>query len=248
MAHPRKTWRWIDRLFGCAFLAALLMAALSAYPGGLRAAEVAPRATEPRPVAGFDAIRVEGGIDLKLEPADAARVVVSAPADALSAIETRVDRDRTLRVRWTPGSTPRGTASVQVYAPTVRAVAVEGSGEVEIASLRAPSLSLSSSGAGRVRARQLQLDALSLSVSGAGDVLLSGQATRWRVAVSGSARVTADELLADDVTIDISGSGQAAVQARRTLTAAVSGTGSVLYRGSPAVTQAVSGSGSVRPR
>lgn len=254
MTKTRNPWHWIDRLFGATVGVSLLMAVLTAWSGSSHAAETlvgdGQRTTDVRTVGEFASIGVEGGIELKFRQADAVRVAVTADSNLLSALETRVDADKTLRVRWKPGTSVRTRSAplVEVQAPSLRAVACAGSGRVEIEALRAPSFTLSVSGSGDVRARDLAHDELVISVAGSGDVHVAGRSARLKISVAGSGDVKAADLAADDVTVDVSGSGDAAVQAARTLAVSVAGSGHVVYSGSPAVTQAVAGSGSVRKR
>ncbi len=232
----------------------LLLALVAAWPEAAQAGETVAgngqRTSESRTVGEFQAIAVTGGIDLKLKQAESTRVTVHGDSNVVPWVELSLDADKTLRVRWKRGATvrTRSPVVVEVAAPLVRAIATEGSSDVDIDALKVPQFALAISGSGDVRTRGLQHDELTVGITGSGDVKLAGASTRVRISVSGSGDVDAAELAASDVTVNISGSGDAAVRASRALNVSVAGSGHVVYSGSPALTQAIAGSGSVRPR
>lgn len=232
----------------------LMMAVLTAWPeaawGADNPGSTGQRVEQPRSVEPFTAIALSGQIDLRLHQADATSVTVKAEPAVASLVETAVDGKQTLHVRLKRGAAvPRSTTvTVEVAAPTVRAVTAKGAGQVQIDGLRSPEFSVSVSGAGDVRARGLQVTDMSLAIIGSGDVQATGEATRLRVSISGSGDVKASDLRATEVSVNISGSGAAQVHAERSLAVAIAGSGDVSYSGSPAVSQSVAGSGSVRKR
>ena len=245
---------WIDRLFGLALAGTLAMAALTALPGPALAADTVvgsgQAASEPRTVGEFNAIAVSGGIRLKVRQGPTAAVVVSADNNLLPLLDTVVDGDKILQLRWKKGSSlrTRSRASVDVVAPQLRAVSSSGSADIDLDTMKSPQLALSISGSGDIRARGLANDELSIAISGSGDVQAAGQAGRLRVKIAGSGDVKTDALQADDVSVRIAGSGDASVRADKTLDVSVAGSGDVVYSGNASVTHKVAGSGSVRKR
>lgn len=207
-------------------------------------------ASETRNTGEFNAIRLDGSMALKLRQGSTPSVVVHGDSNLLPLIETVVERDKSLQLRWKRGVSVRSHASVyvEVVAPQVHAVASAGSGDIEIDTMRVPRLSLSIKGAGDLRAKDLASDELAISIAGSGDLKLSGQSTRLTIEVSGSGDIDAGELRSDDVTIGIAGSGDAVVHASRKLVANIAGSGDVRYSGDPSVQQSIAGSGSVRKR
>ena len=207
-------------------------------------------ASESRAVAEFTAIALSGGMSLKLKQGSPASVVVHGDSNLLPLVETVVEGNQSLHLRWKRGVSVRSQVpvAVEVIAPQVQAISSAGSGNIEIDTMKVPRLSLSIKGSGAVRAKRLHTEALAISIAGSGDLELAGQAVRMAIEMSGSGDVDAGELRSDEVTIGIAGSGGALVHASRKLVASIAGSGEVLYSGDPSVRRSIADSGSVRKR
>jgi hypothetical protein len=207
-------------------------------------------ASETRTPGEFSGIRLAGGMALKLKQGSPAAVVVHGDSNLLILIETVIEGDKSLQLRWKRGTSVRTQSPtwVEVVAPQVRAVASAGSGDIEIDTMKVPRLALSMKGSGDLRAKGLQNDELLIGIAGSGELTLAGQATRVAIDLSGSGNIEAGDLRADEVTVGIAGSGSAVVHAARKLVASIAGSGDVLYSGEPTVQRAIAGSGSVRKR
>jgi len=245
-------WRAARALRSSWWPAALIAAAVLGHPAA-RADVIAGNgkaASETRAAAEFHAIRLHGGIALQLRQGSPASVVVHADSNLLSLIDSQVDGERTLHLRWQRGTSVRVRAPtrVEVTAPQIHAVSSIGSGDITIEAMKVPRLAVSIRGSGDVQAQALDTDELTLSIAGSGDVRAAGRSTRLRIDVSGSGSADASALPADDVTVSIAGSGDAAVHAARALAVSIAGSGDVTYSGEPTVRRAIAGSGSVRKR
>ncbi len=102
-------------------------------------------ASQSRTVADFNAIALNGSIALKLKQGNTASVVVRGDSNLLSLVETVVESNQSLQLRWKRGTSVRSQLPVvvEVTAPQVRAVASAGSGDIEIDAMKVPRLSLS---------------------------------------------------------------------------------------------------------
>ena len=102
-------------------------------------------ASQSRTVADFNAIALNGSIALKLKQGNPASVVVRGDSNLLSLVETVVESNQSLQLRWKRGTVARTQLPVvvEVTAPQVRAVASAGSGDIEIDAMKVPRLSLS---------------------------------------------------------------------------------------------------------
>lgn len=207
-------------------------------------------ASETRSTSEFNAIALQGDLALELHQGSPVAVVVHGDSNLLPLLESVVEPDRTLHLRWKRGISVRADSRtwVEVTAPQIRAVSSAGSGNTTIDTMKAPQMSVSISGSGSVHAKSLTGDVLSLSIAGSGGASLAGGATRLDVNLSGSGGVDAAGLRADDVRVSIAGSGDATVHAARTLAVNIAGSGSVTYSGEPTVQRAIVGSGQVRKR
>jgi hypothetical protein len=205
-------------------------------------------ATEVRNTGAFNAIGLRGSMELRLRQGSTPSVVVHGESNLLPLIETVVEGDKSLQLRWKRGVSVRSHAPiyVEVVAPQVHAVSSAGSGDIDIDTLKVPRLALSITGSGDLRARGLATDELAISIAGSGDVKLVGHAARMTIDLSGSGDVDARQLRSDDVSVGIAGSGDVTVHASRTLAVNIAGSGDVQYSGEPSVQRSIAGSGTVR--
>jgi hypothetical protein len=241
------------RLLTLVPLALSLLAGAALWPSGTASAATAGSgraATEARAVAPFEAIAVQGEIELVVRQSDAPSLAVTADDNLLPLLETVVEGG-TLKLRFRAGERvrPKTAPKVVVEATRLKAVSAAGSGNLRLDGLRAPAFALSIAGSSDAVLHGLQVDALQVSVAGSGDVHGDGSARTLKVSIAGSGDVDLTALQADEVRVSIAGSGDAAVTANRTLQASVAGSGDVRYRGNVAtVTTSVVGSGRVSRR
>lgn len=240
-------------------IAAALGAALLA-PAAARAADrvvgSGRTATEPRSVGDFEAISLNGSIDIIVRQGATTAVSATADDNLLPLLETFVEPAASgasgarLVVRWKPGTnlSTRNKALVIVVTPRLVALGSAGSGDARIESFSTPSLKLSLAGSGDAALAGLRAEEFQIAVAGSGDVKADGQAARLKITVAGSGDVMARELRADHVTVSIAGSGDVAVQAQKKLAVSIAGSGDVVYTGDAEVTRTVVGSGSVKRR
>ena len=210
-------------------------------------------ATETRALAEFQGIDLSGSMDLKVRQGTPQSVQVEADDKLLPLLETVVEgsgADARLKVRWKRGQSvhTRAKVVVTIVVPKLHAVALAGSGDLQLDALDTPALKLSISGAGDARFKELSTEDLVLSMSGSGDVAGQGKARRLKISIAGSGDVRLAELLSDEVRVSIAGSGDAAVNAQKTLEVSIAGSGDVTYVGTPSVKSSVAGSGSVTKR
>jgi hypothetical protein len=229
---------------GIGFLVATTPAAEAATSGSGR------MGTEKRAVSDFEAIAQDGAIDLIVRQTGKEGVEVSAEDNLLPLIETVVE-NRTLQVRFKRGERLRGHRNIRVTVDVIRlsAVAMAGSGDVQIEGVKTPSLKVALSGSSDARLLRLDTDALEVRISGSGDVLAEGRAGQVKLSIAGSGDAELADLVADDVSVRIAGSGDANVTANKSLDVSVAGSGDVRYGGMVAsVKSSIAGSGSIGRR
>lgn len=207
-------------------------------------------ATEVRAVAGFDAISLQGPIDLDLRQGAQDQVTVEAEDDVVPLVETTLT-GRTLKVRLKTGDlvAHREPVRVHVTARAVTSVATLGSGDVAVDGLQVPTFKLVLSGSSDVSIKGLATDAFDLRIAGSSDVTVAGRARQASLSIAGSGDAKMDDLASDDVTVSIAGSGDASVTANKSLTVSVAGSGDVRWGGTAtAVKVSNAGAGSVTRR
>lgn len=186
--------------------------------------------TEPRTVAGFSAVSLNGSGRLVIEQTGSESLTVTTDDNLLPHIKSDV-RNGTLEL----GST--------ISTPNLRPT------EEIIFKLTVKTLSgLEVSGSGKAEARGVSAERLDIRISGSGDIAAQGTASDLQLGISGSGGFRGEELKTQRTTARISGSGRAVIAVNQTLDATVSGSGSIEYTGAPQVSEHISGSGSVRGR
>lgn len=195
-------------------------------------------------ITSFDRIRVEGPYAVAVATGRAPFARAEGTADALDAIDLRVE-GRTLIVRQRSGSASRGGGApvrITVGTPDLRSASLIGSGSLQIDRLRGLAVELGLFGPGSLGVAELAADRVSASVQGSGSLTLSGKAKSATLIARGTPALRASGFEADEVTIAAEGAGEliVAVKSRATVTAA--GTAQVRLQGRPACLLKVSGS------
>ncbi|WP_310396889.1 head GIN domain-containing protein [Hymenobacter sp.] len=235
--HTKSIW---------ASLVVLAVGALSSFGGGRPDAQ-----RETRPVGAFTEVSLGGSARVVLKQGSPQSVVVEASAPDLAEFETVV-QDQQLRLRYRQDkdgmfrSRNRGPVTVYVTAPTLTALRVGGSGKLEVdGALKAEGMALAMSGSGNLQVPQLTATTLETAVSGSGDVVVSGSCPRHEIRISGSGNVKARELKTETSKVRISGSGNANVYASKAAEASISGSGNVRVAGGGQLSSSTRGSGRI---
>ena len=183
---------------------------------------------EPREVAGFSEVRVEGSGDVTIavDPAGVESLLVEAEDNLLPLLKSEV-RDGVLVLGVERDANISATRPIRY-----RLTAKELNGAAVV-------------GSGSVRASGINARDFDAAISGSGDMDLSGTADNIELTISGSGSYEAAHLRSKTARVKISGSGDATVNASEQLDAQISGSGSVRYSGDPKVEKHIAGSGSV---
>jgi hypothetical protein len=206
---------------------------------------------EARPLAGFDAIEVGGGIDLDVRQAAGFSVEVEAEGDPAEIITEL--RDDTLVIRrkssrsfffWNDDD-----ARVHVTLPTLASLTASGGSDVTTqGNFASDNLNLVASG-GSDLTIAVAAGSLEATASGGSDVRLSGTARSARVRSSGGSDVNASQLTAEDVDVNSSGGSDVMIAVRNSIVGSASGGSDVIYSGEPRTVDVdASGGSDVRRR
>jgi Putative auto-transporter adhesin, head GIN domain len=215
--------------------------------GGERVKGSGEAGSETRTPGSFDAIQLSGNFKVLVRQAGSESVELKADKNLLPLIETRLN-GKTLEITTKKGYQLSGALPMQIIVDmtVLRAVAVDGSGDIRVEPMKTPELTASIAGSGDIRFAELFSEKASFKVAGSGDILAKGRVNSLTVSVAGSGDVKAAELAADEVKISIAGSGDAQVQANKLLKISIAGSGDVRYVGSPEISSSVAGSGSIK--
>jgi hypothetical protein len=201
------------------------------------------RSSEPRQAAGFSSIVANGSVDIHVVVGPEYSVTVRCE-DAKSSryVETRVDGDRLIVDAKMPEHHWMGLVhyssdeecSVDVALPKLESIAVNGSGDVDIASARTSKLDLSMVGSGDVRVRDLEANEVFAKMNGSGDLELSGKAKVLHVQSNGSGDVDAGRFKTEESRVESNGSGDVHLSASRRADVRTNGSGDIMVLGHPA--------------
>lgn len=211
----------------------------------------AAAARETREVGAFSAIGLAGSATVIFRQGSPQKVEVEANAADLPHFETTVSNGR-LRVgprredNGMNGYSFKGSVTVYITAPSIKALSVSGSGNFKAAdALKTDNLELSVSGSGGLELANVTASKISTSLAGSGTINMAGLAPRHDISVSGSGGVKAAKLRTEACKVSISGSGDCRVQASQTLDASIVGSGEVYVSGNPKISTSTIGSGRV---
>lgn len=224
---------------------------VAALAGGLILSAPPAQAAELRPLPPFEAISLQAAVDVTVRQTGRESVRVDADPAVLPRIETVVEDGtdgRTLTIRVSPGERlPSGArVRIEVDVAQLGGLAVRGSGDVTVETLKTPALKLAITGSGDILVRGLDTERLDVSIVGSGDVRADGRARELALSMRGSGDAALGELTADSAQVSIAGSGDATVRASQAVVVSIAGSGDVLVLGNPpSVKKSVAGSGEV---
>lgn len=206
---------------------------------------------QSRPLAGFDAIEVGGGIDLFVRKGDGFVVEVQASEDDAAKIVTEVV-GKTLQIgrKSTLGFFHWGNAgSVYVTLPALVSLDASGGSDVKTeGTFASDNLRIVASG-GSDLTMNVTAGVLHVEASGGSDLRLSGTARSAHVESSGGSDLDASGLTADEADVDSSGGSDLAIAVSRKITGEASGGSDVTYTGQPGtVTVNTSGGAEIHHR
>lgn len=206
---------------------------------------------EARPLAGFEAIEVGGGIDVDVRQAQGFSVEVEAEGDPAEIITEL--RDDTLVIRRKSSRSffhwNADDARVHVALPTLVSLTASGGSDVRTqGNFASDNLELVASG-GSDLTIAVSAGSLEATASGGSDLRLSGTARSARVRSSGGSDLNASQLTADEVDVDSSGGSDVMIAVRNSIVGSASGGSDVIYSGEPRTVDVdASGGSDVRRR
>jgi hypothetical protein len=190
---------------------------------------------ETRPLQGFDAVEVGGGIDLLLRQGE--RFVVEvASDDDVDDIVTEV-RSGTLEIRrkQPTGSFDWGgdNGSASVTLPKLTKLVASGGTDVETeGTFSNDSLEIVASG-GSEMAIDVSATVLDVQASGGSDLRISGRARAARMQSSGGSDLDARELMVEEAEVQSTGGSDLSVAVRDKIVGGASGGSDISYTGQP---------------
>ncbi len=179
----------------------------------------------------FSSVEVAGSADAQITVGPAQSIVLRGPKSLVDNIEVSLKDGALLikhkRLNWNLGFSSKFNAKAIITVPALKKVAVSGSGDINITSIKASDFGI--------------------NVSGSGDITASGSCTSLRSSISGSGDINSSALKCASVTANIEGSGDIKLFASQDVNLTIEGSGDVRVDGAPkgkcAIT--INGSGDV---
>jgi len=225
--------------------------ALSAC-GQSRAEDGGPTVQRSYQVGPFQEIEVAGPYDVQVRTGAGPSVSASGPEKLLERLVVEVRGDKLLihtrrEKGWFGSWSSKGTATIQVTAPALRAAAIAGSGELAIDQVRGDSFDASVAGSGDLNVESIDVQNLKLSIAGSGELRArSGQARTADYSIAGSGDIDARGIRSESAEVSIAGSGNVTAQATGTADVNIMGSGDVELTGGARCSVSKAGSGDVR--
>ena len=201
---------------------------LLALAAALSFAATAHADDQVRTMPAFTAISVTGPISIVVDAGKSQSLTLRGDARFLQDVTSEVvNGELRLSVREKKNISWHGDPRVVITVPDLRAVGVEGAGEVKL--------------------NQIRGERLDVNYRGAGSMHIKGEVKTFKMQAEGVGEVDAKSFIADDVNVVFRGIGDVKVFARNRLDATVQGIGNLTYYGKPrSVNKSASGLGSVK--
>ncbi len=201
-----------------------------------------------RQVSGFEAIEVDGPLDVSVVTGATPAALVRTDDNLQQQVLVDVD-DATLQLALDdPVRTDTLEVQVTVPAQTLTGIDLDGAASLTGTEPLGPeSLRVVADGASRVFV-VVDTAELGIDANGASVVNVTGTTERLELTADGASSVEVGELDTADATVSVRGASRATVQVEGELSATAAGASTVEYGGDPAVTSDVDASSTVRAR
>ncbi|MEX0343198.1 MAG: head GIN domain-containing protein, partial [Erythrobacter sp.] len=151
-------------------------------------------------LAGPDTVIVSEGTALDID--------VSGDDDAVEALRFSLDGDTLGISREKNSWRDRGNATVRVTMPSLRAITLAGSGDIEAPSMTGRA-DVTIAGSGTAKVAAFDAESLDLTIAGSGDFTGGGKVDKLDMTIAGSGKAGMRDLQVGDADISVAGSGDA---------------------------------------
>lgn len=199
----------------------------------------------------FNRVSLETFTDVYIEQAPDYSVKIEGSENLMDIIETKVSgSELIIEVKNSKCIKNGDDTKVFITMPELRELSLDGSGNIDISNeLVSDKLIASINGSGNIEIDSLKTNQLNLTISGSGSFFAASTDTTAlqdiKINGSGSSKTLSMPSLKSDV--DLSGSGSCHLHTIEELNVKISGSGNVRYEGTPTIDQVTTGSGTVNP-
>lgn len=201
-------------------------------------------------VRGFEEIEVKGPFDVIVSVGKGHSVRAVGEADDLDRLEIEV-QGRELEIgtkqrsNWNLFSRS-SPIKIFVTVPSLRAVSLAGSGDVQVDRVKAENFNAGISGSGDLVIGSLSATTAKFSIAGSGDLTASGNCRTASASIAGSGDINIGGMRCQSLTASIAGSGGINANATQTAKVSIMGSGDITVSGGAKCDISKMGSGSVR--
>lgn len=205
-------------------------------------------------VGNFTEVEVAGPLDVNIQTGDNPGVSARGNEKLLERLEVEV-KGNTLIIRprrnrgWFGGGNwtgNRGSGTIAVTVPMIRAATLAGAGDLTINAIRGEQFEGQIAGSGDLRIGTVEVERLTLGIAGSGDARAdTGRAQRAEYEIAGAGGVDAKGVRVERLEISIAGSGSIRAHATGTADVDIVGAGNVEVTGGAKCSVSKAGSGNV---
>jgi hypothetical protein len=199
------------------------------------------------PVGAFSAVVLSGSPDVIVTTGAGPSVVAQGADSDLDRLDIKVEGGR-LIIATKSGSwnwSSRDGVTVRVSAPNLTAASISGSGDMKVGAVKG-NFEGRISGSGDLQIASVDAPSLSLSISGSGDISVGGgRCGAGNLTITGSGDIDAGRVRCETLSVSSTGSGDVSAQASGTATVRTTGSGDISVTGGARCTSRSTGSGSI---
>ena len=237
----------MNKFFAASFLAIVLFTATSCGWRSVRGNGNVT--TQTRNEASFNGVKTAGSFDLYVTQGETQSIRIEAEENLLKYITTEIEGGvLKVRVRRGVNLRPRKDMKVFVTAPNFKELGIAGSGNIIAESdiKSTDNMEFSIAGSGDVRVAAIDAPKITVRISGSGSANIAGNTRDAVFRIAGSGDVKCKELKAENTEVHIAGSGNVWTYCSQNLDVHIAGGGDVHYLGNPVnVKQKIAGSGNM---
>ncbi|HZF94798.1 MAG TPA: head GIN domain-containing protein [Allosphingosinicella sp.] len=195
-----------------------------------------PAARRDFQVGQFQSVSLTGPSDVNVTVGGAPSVRAEGDAEMIERLEIAVVNGD-LRIGFKDGSSGRSMfgrergVTVHVTVPSLAAVNLTGSGDINVDRVEGEHFAGNISGSGDINVGAMRIGEAAFNLAGSGDIQAAGTAQRAAVSLAGSGDIQLGQLETRTLTVSLMGSGDIHARATETAQVALMGPGDVTVSG-----------------
>ena len=228
----------------------LLLGACNFSAGAKEAETSGEKIRRDYQVAGFDRVALAGPHNVVVTVGGAPSVRAEGDSKLIEQLEVKVENGE-LRIghkernnfSW---NSNRQTVTIYVTAPSLRAAAVAGSGDLKVDRIEGKSFAAAIGGSGNIDLAAMKVEEAAFAIGGSGNIKAAGTTGSSEASIGGSGDLDLGGLEARRAKVSIAGSGNVSARATEAADISIVGSGDVTMAGGARCTISKMGSGEAR--